>query len=70
MHRAAQLLAATELRFKGHRASLGFASRSHFSRAFRRATAPTPRTYRKHQDRNTIELPANSGRSLIDKLSD
>lgn len=70
LHRAAQLLAATELPIKVIAASLGFASRSHFSRAFRRAYGADPSTYRKHQDPNTIELPANSGRSLIDKLSD
>lgn len=70
LHRAAQLLAATELPVKVVAASLGFASRSHFSRAFRRAYGADPSTYRKHHDRNTIELPANSGRSLIDKLSD
>ena len=70
LHRAAQLLAATELPIKVIAASLGFASRSHFSRAFRRAYGADPSTYRKGHDRNPIELPANSGRSLIDKLSD
>jgi transcriptional regulator GlxA family with amidase domain len=70
LHRAAQLLAATELPIKVVAASLGFASRSHFSRAFRRAYGSDPSTYRKHHDRNIIELPANAGRSLIDKLSD
>jgi AraC-like DNA-binding protein len=70
LHRAAQLLAATELPVKVVAASLGFASRSHFSRAFRRAYGADPSAYRKHHDRNTIELPANSGRSLIDRLSD
>jgi AraC-like DNA-binding protein len=70
LHRAAQLLAATELPVKVIAASLGFASRSHFSRAFRRAYGTDPSAYRKSHDRNTIELPANAGRSLIDKLSD
>jgi AraC-like DNA-binding protein len=70
LHRAAQLLAATELPVKVVAASLGFASRSHFSRAFRRAYGADPSTYRKNHDRNIIELPGNSGRSWIDKLSD
>jgi AraC-like DNA-binding protein len=70
LHRAAQLLAATELPVKVIAASLGFASRSHFSRAFRRAYGNDPSAYRKGHDPNTIELPANAGRSLIDKLSD
>jgi len=70
LHRAAQLLAATELPIKVVAASLGFVSRSHFSRAFRRAYGTDPSTYRKHHDRNIIELPGNSGRSLIDRLSD
>jgi AraC-like DNA-binding protein len=70
LHRAAQLLAATELPIKVVAASLGFVSRSHFSRAFRRAYGTDPSTYRKRHDRNIIELPANAGRSLIDKLSD
>jgi AraC-like DNA-binding protein len=70
LHRAAQLLAATDLPIKVIAASLGFVSRSHFSRAFRRAYGSDPSTYRKRHDRNLIELPGNSGRSLIDKLSD
>lgn len=70
LHRAAQLLAATELPVKVVAASLGFGSRSHFSRAFRRAYGADPSTYRKHHDRNIIELPANGGRSLIEKLAE
>lgn len=70
LHRAAQLLAATELPVKVVAASLGFGSRSHFSRAFRRAYGADPSTYRKHHDRNIVELPANSGRSLMEKLSE
>jgi AraC-like DNA-binding protein len=52
LHRAAQLLAATELPVKVV------------------AYGADPSTYRKHHDRNLIELPANAGRSLIEKLSD
>lgn len=70
LHRAAQLLAATELPVKVIAASLGFASRSHFSRAFRRAYGADPSAYRKRHDRNPIELPANAGRSLLDELSE
>lgn len=70
LHRAAQLLAATELPVKVVAASLGFGSRSHFSRAFRRAYGADPSTYRRQHDRNIVELPANSGRSLLEKLAD
>lgn len=70
LHRAAQLLAVTELPVKVVAASLGFASRSHFTRAFRRAYGAHPSSYRKHHNRDPIGLPANAGRSLIDKLSD
>jgi AraC-like DNA-binding protein len=70
LHRAAQLLAATELPVKVVAASLGFASRSHFSRAFSRAYGADPSTYRKRHDRNAIELPANAGRSWLSKMSE
>jgi AraC-like DNA-binding protein len=70
LHRAAQLLAATELPVKVVAASLGFGSRSHFSRAFRRAYGADPSNYRKRHDRNIIELPANSGRSWVEKLAE
>jgi AraC-like DNA-binding protein len=70
LHRAAQLLAATELPVKVIAASLGFASRSHFSRAFSRAYGADPSSYRKRHHRNPIELPANAGRSWLDKISD
>lgn len=70
LHRAAQLLAATELPVKVIAASLGFASRSNFSRAFSRAYGTDPSTYRKRHDRNVVELPANAGRSWLDKISD
>lgn len=68
LHRAAQLLATTELPVKVIAASAGFQSRSHFSRAFSRAYGADPSAYRKHHERNPIALPANSGRSLIARL--
>jgi AraC-like DNA-binding protein len=52
-----------------HPRRLGFASRSHFSRAFSRAYGADPSSYRKRHDRNAIELPANAGRSWLDKIS-
>ncbi len=67
LHRAAQLLAATELSVKIIAASLGFASRSYFSRAFRRAYGASPAAYRKHQNQD-IQIPANAARQ-IDQLS-
>lgn len=68
LHRAAQLLAYTQLPVKVIAASTGFASRSHFSRAFRRAYHSDPTAYRKRHDRNEIALPANSGRPLLDRI--
>jgi AraC-like DNA-binding protein len=70
LHRAAQLLAFTELPVKVIAVSMGFASRSHFSRAFRRAYGSDPTTYRKHHNRNDIALPANAGRSWLSKTTD
>jgi AraC-like DNA-binding protein len=68
LHRAAQLLAFTQLPVKVVAASVGFASRSHFSHAFRRAYNADPTAYRKHHSRNEIALPANSGRSWLEKM--
>lgn len=69
LHRAAELLAFTELPVKVIAASVGFGSRSHFSHAFRRAYNTDPTAYRKHHNRNPIALPANSGRSWLRKLT-
>ncbi len=68
LHRAAQLLAFTQLPVKVIAASTGFLSRSHFSHAFRRAYHSDPTAYRKHHNRNDIALPASSGRSWLDKM--
>lgn len=70
LHRAAQLLAATPLPVKVIAGSLGFASRSHFSRAFRRAYVVDPTAYRKQHDRNAIETPSTAGRSWLDRLTE
>lgn len=70
LHRAAQLLASTELPVKVIAASMGFASRSHFSRAFSRAYSADPTKYRKHHDRNAIEAPSSSGRSWLSKITE
>ncbi len=69
LHRAAQLLATSELPVKVIAASLGFASRSHFSRSFRRAYGTDPSTYRKGHDHNVVELPANAGRSWLAEMT-
>lgn len=69
LHRAAQLLAFSQLPVKVIAVSTGFASRSHFSHAFRRAYHFDPTAYRKRHDRNEMALPANPGRSLLDKMS-
>ncbi len=68
LHRAAELLAFTQLPVKVIAASVGFASRSHFSHAFRTAYNADPTAYRKRHSRNDIALPANSGRSWLDKM--
>ncbi len=69
LHRAAQLLAFTQLPVKVIAGSTGFGSRSHFSHAFRRAYNQDPTAYRKRHSRNEIALPANTGRSWFDKIS-
>ena len=46
LHHAAELLRTTDLPVKVVAASIGFASRSHFTRAFRRAYGSDPRRFR------------------------
>ena len=47
LHHAAEFLRSTDLPVKAIAASIGFASRSHFSRAFRAAYGLDPRAYRR-----------------------
>ena len=68
LHRAAELLAFSDLPVKVIAASVGFGSRSHFSHAFRTAYHTDPTSFRKSHNRNEIALPANSGRSWLEKM--
>ncbi|MBA3811744.1 MAG: helix-turn-helix transcriptional regulator, partial [Caulobacteraceae bacterium] len=47
LHHAAEILRSTKVSIKVISASIGFASRSHFSRAFRSAYGTDPRSFRK-----------------------
>lgn len=58
LHHAAALLVGTDLPIKAIAASIGFASRSHFSRAFRIAYGQDPKSYRKHAIQQAVPVPA------------
>ena len=70
LHRAAQLLVSTGLPVKVIAASVAFASRSHFSRAFKQAYECDPTSYRERHDRSAVGAPASGGRTWFDKLSE
>ena len=56
LQHAAELLRGTDLPVKSIATSIGYASRSHFSRAFRAAYGRDPRSFRRHASRAT-EIP-------------
>ena len=58
LHHAAELLRGTDLPVKAIAASIGFASRSHFSRAFRAAYGRDPRAYRRLSPAPPTSAPA------------
>lgn len=66
LHHAAALLVGTDLPVKAIAASIGFASRSHFSRAFRAAYGRDPKSYRKHAIRPPVPAPATLRGSRAD----
>lgn len=68
LHHAAGLLATTELPVKVVAASMGFASRSHFSRAFRTAYGVDPSGYRARTLRDGEDPPSNDGRNWLARL--
>ena len=57
LHHAAHLLSSTIVPVKTIAASVGFSSRSHFSRAFRDAYGSDPRTYRKGVAPSELDAP-------------
>lgn len=58
LHHAAKLLAGTDLPIKVIAASMGHASRSHFSRAFRSAYGMDPSKFRRVAASRTVDAPA------------
>jgi AraC-like DNA-binding protein len=58
LHRAAALLRNTDLPVKLIASSLGYASRSHFSRAFRAAYRDDPTSFRRSMAQSRIDPPA------------
>jgi transcriptional regulator GlxA family with amidase domain len=60
LHHAAALLRGTDLPVKAIAASIGFASRSHFSRAFRAAYGSGPKSFRHH----SLNAPTGAPRTL------
>ncbi|MCA1654761.1 MAG: AraC family transcriptional regulator [Sphingomonadales bacterium] len=69
LHMAAKLLAATDLPVKVIAASMGFRSRSHFSRAFRRANGMDPSAYRRAHQNIGSDPPARSGRGWVERAT-
>ena len=69
LHMAAKLLAATDLPVKAVAASMGFRSRSHFSRAFRAAYGTDPSAYRKAHRIAGEDAPEQSGRSWFERAT-
>lgn len=68
LHHAAGLLASTDLPIKVIAGSTGFASRSHFSRAFRTAYASDPSAYRSARFNTGDDPPANDGRDWLTRM--
>ncbi len=56
LYKASNLLTQTDLPIKSIAASVGFASRSHFSRAFRKRQGEDPTSFRKNQANCAIEF--------------
>ena len=57
LHHAAEMLRSSDVSIKVIAASIGFASRSHFSRAFRAAYGTDPRNFRKTVTKPEIDAP-------------
>lgn len=57
LHHAAELLRSTNVPIKVIAGSIGFASRSHFSRAFRDAYSTDPSTFRRALTRPELDAP-------------
>ena len=57
LHHSAEMLRSSDVSIKVIAASIGFASRSHFSRAFRAAYGTDPRNFRKTATKPEIDAP-------------
>ena len=68
LQNAARLLSTTDLPVKLIAGSTGFASRSHFSRAFRNAYGADPSAFRRAHIQDAQSPPRNSGATWADKL--
>ena len=68
LQNAARLLRTTDLPVKLIAGSTGFASRSHFSRAFRAAFGADPSAYRRARLVEGAAPPSNSGVTWMDRL--
>lgn len=62
LHHAAEMLQATRMPVKAIAASIGFSSRSHFSRAFRDNYGADPSTFRRKSDKVRFGAEASIGR--------
>lgn len=69
LHHATKLLTGTSLPVKAIAGSMGFASRSHFSRAFRRAYGLDPTAYRRRHEDVSPDAPPVSGRGWLTRLT-
>lgn len=69
LHHATKLLTGTGLPVKAIAASMGFASRSHFSRAFRRAYGVDPSAFRRQRADAIPDAPAVSGRGWLTRMT-
>lgn len=69
LHHASKLLVATDLPVKVIAGSMGFSSRSHFSRAFKTAYGVDPTTFRRVRQNDGKDAPRRSGRGWIERLT-
>lgn len=69
LHHAARLLTGTGLPIKVVAASMGFRSRSHFSRAFSAVYNADPTSYRKQRHNVDNDAPRKSGRGWLTRMT-